>query len=544
MKKDNRLRKRVLIILCAVLLLVLGLAIWAFMSTRDRVTVNGIDLMSRGSVNIGNGKASYDSASGVLTLSNVCVENTNTRYMVYSTMDLTVRIDGMCMLYGRDYGIYAKGNVTIAGNGIVLINGKKAGVCSRGEIKLPQYAECIISSDKAALSSAGDMSVRDKSILTDRDGNEIGLSAVKDYLRVTPPVRLTYKTVGGTPLDIAEYRRGDSPGEYEATQRDGFVFAGWYTGNNYAEEADPAQPMEQDCVVYAMWDKDCDIVLKGIDVSAHQKEIDWETAGKADIDFVIARAGFRGYGETGSLNPDAYMDANLDGAEKAGFRTGVYFYTQATTPDEAREEAELVLSLLDGRHLELPVFYDLEYAENADGYVGRLYNAGLDTDGLYGLCEAFCSRIREAGYTPMVYANCGFLSKGLGEKLDENGIGVWLAHYTGHTYYEHRYEAWQYSSKGSIDGIEGGVDMNEYYIVLTEEERAAREKAEAEKAAREAEEAEKAKEAEEKEAGEAEEAGKEAAEKPAATPQPTLAPPVTPAATEEPTPKPTVKSIG
>ena len=98
---------------------------------------------------------------------------------------------------------------------------------------------------------------------------------------------------------------------------------------------------------------------RGIDVSVYQGDIDWDKVKASGVDYVIIRCGFRGY-VTGSVNEDANFKRNIEGAKKAGLQVGVYFFSQALTVDEALEEAEFCIELLDGCELEYPVFYDWE----------------------------------------------------------------------------------------------------------------------------------------------------------------------------------------
>ena len=96
-------------------------------------------------------------------------------------------------------------------------------------------------------------------------------------------------------------------------------------------------------------------VSQGVDVSDWQNEIRWQEVAQSGIDFSVIRCGYRSYG-IGELRIDPRFEENYAGAGAAGLRRGVYFFSQATTVEEAREEAAYVLQSLDGRPLELPVF--------------------------------------------------------------------------------------------------------------------------------------------------------------------------------------------
>ena len=99
---------------------------------------------------------------------------------------------------------------------------------------------------------------------------------------------------------------------------------------------------------------------QGIDVSSHQKTIDWAAVAGDNIDFAMIRLGFRGYGSSGSLNVDNYFKNNINGAKANGLDVGVYFFSQAINVDEAIAEANFVLKHLNGMSLDYPVVFDWE----------------------------------------------------------------------------------------------------------------------------------------------------------------------------------------
>lgn len=190
----------------------------------------------------------------------------------------------------------------------------------------------------------------------------------------------------------------------------------------------------------------------GIDVSKWNKEIDWEAVRAAGVEFAIIRCGYRG-SVSGTLVEDPYFYRNIESARKAGIQVGLYFFTQAVSVVEAVEEASMVLCLNNGQPLDYPVFIDTE------GAGGRGRADHLDTGTRTAVCEAFCETIENAGYRAGVYASRNWLYNQLDTaRLDENVI--WLAEYREHPEYEGKYQLWQYTSEGSIDGIEGKVDFN------------------------------------------------------------------------------------
>ena len=193
----------------------------------------------------------------------------------------------------------------------------------------------------------------------------------------------------------------------------------------------------------------------GIDVSKWQGEIDWEKVKNAGIDFVIIRCGYRG-SVTGSLVEDPYFRQNIKGAIAEGLKVGVYFFTQAVNEVEAVEEASMVISLIRDYELDYPIFID---TEGAGG--GRA--DGLDTEERTLICQAFCSTITNAGYEAGVYASRNWYNRRLTTSQLERNV-IWLAEYRNAPLYEGYYQIWQYTSKGTVDGIEGNVDMNISYM--------------------------------------------------------------------------------
>ncbi|WP_346708063.1 GH25 family lysozyme [Massilistercora timonensis] len=205
---------------------------------------------------------------------------------------------------------------------------------------------------------------------------------------------------------------------------------------------------------------------QGIDVSQFNGVIDWEAVKEAGIKFAIIRLGRRTYG-SGTLGMDTKAIENIKGATEAGIPVGVYIFSQAITTKEARQEANYVLNRIKGYDIKLPIVMDFEYASDAGGLTGRLYEADLSKSEATNICLDFCERIEEYGYTPMVYANADMLRNGLNADKISSLYKIWLAHYTNKTDYEGEYSFWQYSSTGKVDGITGNVDMNYRYIKQT-----------------------------------------------------------------------------
>ena len=192
----------------------------------------------------------------------------------------------------------------------------------------------------------------------------------------------------------------------------------------------------------------------GVDVSAYQQEIDWAAVAEDGIDFAILRLGYRGYTE-GGLFMDQTFARNLQGAAAAGLDVGVYFFSQAITPEEARQEADYVLSAVEGHELACPVAFDWEPI--SAGNDAR--TDGLDNDTLTRCAAAFCERVRDAGLQPAVYFNqsLGYLRYDLRELTEYN---LWLAEYDTKPDFYYHFDLWQYTHTGQVAGIEGNVDLD------------------------------------------------------------------------------------
>lgn len=197
---------------------------------------------------------------------------------------------------------------------------------------------------------------------------------------------------------------------------------------------------------------------RGIDVSAYQGSIDWNKVKNSGISFVIIRCGFRGYTQ-GGLILDSKYESYIKGATAAGLKVGIYFFSQAKTEAEAVEEASLCVSLAKGYKISYPIFIDSEYSNGRhDGRADGLTKAQRTA-----VCRAFCETIKSSGYTPGIYASKSWFYN----QLDVNSLNqykIWMAHYCSQTDYKYKYDLWQHSSKGSVPGISGNVDLDNSYL--------------------------------------------------------------------------------
>lgn len=191
----------------------------------------------------------------------------------------------------------------------------------------------------------------------------------------------------------------------------------------------------------------------GIDVSEHQLEIDWNAVALTGLDFAMIRVGYRGY-TYGDIYEDEYFRANIQGAVENGVKVGLYFFSQATTEKEAREEARFVLEAIGDYKIDYPIVYDWEYMS---GDNSRTADMGYEQ--VTACARAFCQEIQEAGYCPMIYfsQSAALLHFDL-QSLEE--FDFWLADYSDAPWFVYDYQMWQYTATGQLDGITTQVDKN------------------------------------------------------------------------------------
>lgn len=196
----------------------------------------------------------------------------------------------------------------------------------------------------------------------------------------------------------------------------------------------------------------------GIDVSKWNQEIDWEAVSEEGVEFAIIRCGYRG-AASGALVIDPMYEENIRGAIDAGIPVGVYFFTQALDEVEAVEEASMVIRLIEEYDVDYPVFLDSESA----GGSGRA--DGLNVKERTAAHKAFLETISAAGYETGVYASRNWLN----DKLNVTELSdyrTWLAEYAEVPAYDGYYHMWQYTSKGTVDGISTNVDLNLCYMSI------------------------------------------------------------------------------
>lgn len=202
--------------------------------------------------------------------------------------------------------------------------------------------------------------------------------------------------------------------------------------------------------------KDNDVIY-GIDCSAHNGEIDWKKVYDSGIRFVMLRAGYRG-AVSGDIVIDKSFETNAKNALRSGLDVGAYFFSQAVDVKEAVEEASALLEITDEVNLTYPLAVRIDLA----GGLGRA--DGLDSDTRTEIVEAFCKTLKSEGADPCIYACSNWLRTNIDSKKAEK-YKVWMADFTRETSFNDcYYDIWQYSSKGSVSGVEGYVSLNISYI--------------------------------------------------------------------------------
>lgn len=190
-------------------------------------------------------------------------------------------------------------------------------------------------------------------------------------------------------------------------------------------------------------------ILKGIDVSKYQGQINWKVTSNY-VDFVIIRCG---YGDNLESQDDPKFYYNISEAKKYNVPVGIYLYSYATNVNDAKSEAQHVLRLVKNINLEYPIYYDLEDEKT----VGKLTNSAIGE-----IADTFCSIIEDNGYYVGIYGNSYWFNNKLTSSVF-NKYDKWIARYSNKVDYDGNYGMWQYSNKGKVAGITTDVDLNYSY---------------------------------------------------------------------------------
>ena len=285
-------------------------------------------------------------------------------------------------------------------------------------------------------------------------------------------------TIAGTDTPVVDANgnklffdeKGESPLTYENYESDNKVFVqeaapskkyyGWQTldGTRYFFDANGEKVTGKQIINGQQYSFGSDGALltsgRGIDVSKWQGKIDWSQV-KNEASFAIIRCGFRGQSSR-EIYEDPYVDQNMKNATANGIRIGLYFYSTAQNEAQAVEEASLAVAIANRNGgVSLPIYFDIEDSAT---------QGGLSTAERDAMVMAFCNTVRAAGYQAGVYANTWWFKNYLTPSSYPGWVSIWIARWAETPEYNGRFDIWQYSSKGSVSGISGNVDMNISYF--------------------------------------------------------------------------------
>lgn len=201
----------------------------------------------------------------------------------------------------------------------------------------------------------------------------------------------------------------------------------------------------------------------GVDISKHTGKVSFSRIKAAGIDYVMIRLGSRGY-STGQITLDENFKENIEGAIEAQLDIGVYFYSQAITPDEAVQEANFVVQNLEPyrAHVKYPIAFNMGFVSNDKSRI-----EGIGREDKTTVTASFLEGIRAAGYVPMIYGDKEWLIKEIDmTKLQD--FDVWLSQEEEIPDYPYRYSMWQYNTDGVVNGIDGGADLNICFVNYSE----------------------------------------------------------------------------
>ena len=198
----------------------------------------------------------------------------------------------------------------------------------------------------------------------------------------------------------------------------------------------------------------------GIDVSEHQGDIDWRTVMESTVQFAFVRIGNRGATE-GTLNADPYFHKNAVAATEVGIEVSAYYFSQALTEDEAREEANSAIVDLAEAEADGATFAYVAYDHEPVDMPGARAN-DLSERQFTANARAFCEVIAKAGYKPMIYGNPEDLAR-IAPEL-RNAYPIWYAEYGVESpTLPFDFAIWQYTNAGTVPGINHEVDLNIWF---------------------------------------------------------------------------------
>ncbi len=370
------------------------------------------------------------------------IELSTTKETVYidSFIDISVKIENewenvQVSATSSDTNV---ASVTVNGK-TVRVNGLKAGtanisiVCSAADFTSSTLTcEVTVKMDPAKETGKYLKDSQGREVYV-KDGESYRLATYADYYAASDFYIMTQAKYTGWQVIDGQYRYYDAYGKY-------------VTGEQVIQGVKHTFSSDGSLVIGSG--------TMGIDVSKWNGNIDWTAVKNAGVNYVIIRCGYRGSSQ-GALIQDSKFEQNIKGANRAGIKVGVYFFSQAIDKNEAVEEASMVLECIKDYNISYPVFLDVE---PSGGRADKLTKSERTE-----ICKAFCETIKNYGYTAGIYANKTWLETKL-DMSQLNGYKVWLAQYASEPTYQGRYDMWQYKDSGKVSGISGDVDLNMSYL--------------------------------------------------------------------------------
>ena len=192
----------------------------------------------------------------------------------------------------------------------------------------------------------------------------------------------------------------------------------------------------------------------GIDLSEFQGDVDFKQLKKDGVDYVMLRLGGRFYGDEGELYADSEFSTYYEEAKAAGLGVGAYFFSQAASVEDGEEEAKYAMEILDGKKLDYPIAFDWEVIADDEARTD-----GVSGDLLTDIAEKFCDTLKDGGYQSIIYTSTSLMYYRY-DLTRMRDYEFWVADYGEHPSMFYGFTMWQYTTEGTVDGIDGTVDLN------------------------------------------------------------------------------------
>lgn len=195
-------------------------------------------------------------------------------------------------------------------------------------------------------------------------------------------------------------------------------------------------------------------MLKGIDVSEHNANIDFAKVKESGINFVIIRIGWIGNKENHTL--DKKFLQNYKNAKANGLSIGLYVFNYCTSESAVKSGANWVIRQMINNNIQInkPVFLDMEDDANQ---TPLLHTYGKNK--LTNISKMFCDTLELNKIPAGIYANLNWFKNYLDINILKE-YKIWLAQWGNNYSKDFKVDLWQYADNGAVNGINGNVDMN------------------------------------------------------------------------------------